>query len=301
MARPKKQTVDYFPHIATSGKTMFIIESLFGNDGYAFWFKTLELLATTEGHVINCRNSSDWEFLLAKTKLDDVMARSILDKLSDLGSIDQELWNNGLIWSQNFVDNIADVYKNRKAVAPKKPNVSSFYEQKHHYTIVSTSRNASEQEFPVQPTDENPQSKVKETKVNKTKVNHTKLSDQQLAEDFEKLWKFLPKKTNKHEAFAFYKIAIENGTTNKEIQTGIVNYNKQLAMDKTESRYFKTDVNFFKDRYWENHQEPPKDYKTKEEPLPEWLEKQEDTQQCDADPKTAAELREKLKRITGDK
>ncbi len=39
MARPLKQTVDYFPHDshASDSKTLFILESKFGNDGYAFY------------------------------------------------------------------------------------------------------------------------------------------------------------------------------------------------------------------------------------------------------------------------
>lgn len=44
MARPKKQTVDYFPHFVKGGRTIFILENKFGNDGYAFWFKLLEIL-----------------------------------------------------------------------------------------------------------------------------------------------------------------------------------------------------------------------------------------------------------------
>ena len=44
MARPRKQTVDYFPHYCKCGRTIFILENRFGNDGYAFWFKLLEIL-----------------------------------------------------------------------------------------------------------------------------------------------------------------------------------------------------------------------------------------------------------------
>ena len=36
MARPKKQTVDYFPHFVKGGRTIFILENKFGNDGYAY-------------------------------------------------------------------------------------------------------------------------------------------------------------------------------------------------------------------------------------------------------------------------
>lgn len=173
MARPKKQTVDYFPHIASNGKTMFILESQFGNDGYAFWFKLLEILATTDGHVIDCRNSSDWQFLLAKTNIDEVTASKILDLLSNLDAIDGGLWDSKVIWCQNFINNIADVYKNRKTKAPQKPSLNSFYEHKHEQEIVSTSDNSSTQELSAQPTNINRQSKVKETKVKETKGNNS--------------------------------------------------------------------------------------------------------------------------------
>ena len=43
MSRPRKNIVDYFPHIARSGKTVFILEQEFGNDGYAALFKILEI------------------------------------------------------------------------------------------------------------------------------------------------------------------------------------------------------------------------------------------------------------------
>ena len=180
MARPKKETVDYFPHIANSGKTIFILESQFGNDGYAFWFKTLELLASTDGHVIDCRNTSEWKFLLAKTNVSEDIGSRILDQLAELEAIDYELWQSRVIWSDNFIKNIADVYKNRKTGLPKKPVIK-----------VSTSINPSADELlPVettaqvnnyeQSTSENPQSKVKETKVNNSKVNYNESSPSEL-------------------------------------------------------------------------------------------------------------------------
>lgn len=66
MARPKKQTVDYFPHFVKCGRTIYILENRFGNDGYAFWFKLLEILGESEGHFYDCSNLSNWEYLLAK-------------------------------------------------------------------------------------------------------------------------------------------------------------------------------------------------------------------------------------------
>jgi DnaD/phage-associated family protein len=170
MARPKKQTVDYFPHIASSGKTIFILENQFGNDGYAFWFKILELLATTDGHVIDTGNPSEWEFLVAKTRVSDETAREILNLLGKLEAIDNELLQVGIIWSQNLVDNVSDVYKKRKVSLPTKPALNSFGQQKHEQSGVSDTGNHSSA---VVMDNINPQSKVKETKVKETKVKES--------------------------------------------------------------------------------------------------------------------------------
>ncbi len=154
MARPKKRTVDYFPHQCNHGKTMFILEQKYGNDGYAFWFKLLELLGTTEGHFLHLENSADWEFLQAKTRLYGDKCREILDLLARLDAIDRELWEcHRVVWSQNFVDGIAPVYGNRGVETPSKP---SFYTRKPSDGGVSTP--------------ENPQSRVEESRVEESTI-----------------------------------------------------------------------------------------------------------------------------------
>ena len=194
LARPKKQTVDYFPHYVNSGKTLFILEKRYENNGYAFWFKVLELLGSTNGHIIDSRNPDEWEFLLAKTLVSDSLAREMLDLLAKLNAIDLELWNVGIIWGTNFVENVADVYKNRKVGMPKKPDVNSFYEQKPEQVIVSTSRNPEPSEFSTQPTNINSQSKVKESKVNQSKVKESKTNNQEIFSRFFELFSNFNKK-----------------------------------------------------------------------------------------------------------
>jgi hypothetical protein len=142
MARPKKENVDYFPHQCIHGKTMFILEEKYGNDGYSFWFKLLELLGTTPNHVIDCRNNGTEEFLQAKTHLSQDIISSMLDLLAKLQAIDPELWQIKVIWIQNFVDGIAEVYINRKRETPKRPthllvNSSS----NNNADVVSTTNN----------------------------------------------------------------------------------------------------------------------------------------------------------------
>ena len=88
MARPLKRTVDYFPHQCEHGKTLFILEQKYGNDGYAFWFKLLEILGKSEGHFYEYRNPADIEYLNAKTHVNGDTAIAILNLLSDLDAID---------------------------------------------------------------------------------------------------------------------------------------------------------------------------------------------------------------------
>lgn len=148
MARPKKQTVDYFPHYCKHKKTMFIIEQNYGNDGYAFWFKLLELIGDTEGHCLDLNDEATFEYLQAKTRLSRETCSSILNLLAKLHAIDKKLWSEKIVWCQNFVDGVAPVYANRRVETPERP---SFYKQKPRSGKVSTSRN--------------PQSKVEETRV----------------------------------------------------------------------------------------------------------------------------------------
>lgn len=120
MARPRKSVVDYFPHSVNHGKTMAILEQRWGNDGYAFWFKLLEHLGRTERHHIHWNHDIDRNYFCALARVDIDTANEILNLLSDLGGIDSELWKNGIIYSQNFVDGVEDAYKKRKQEVPSK-------------------------------------------------------------------------------------------------------------------------------------------------------------------------------------
>ena len=86
-------------------------------------------------------------------------------------------------------------------------------------------------------------------KENITRYNNTS-KNKQLEEDFEKLWKLYPRKEGKKKAFEAYKRAIKNGTTNKEIQTGIVNYLTQIRVQRTNKQYIKQGSTWFNGECW---------------------------------------------------
>lgn len=165
MARPKKQTVDYFPHFCKCGRTIFILESRFGNDGFAFWFKVLEILGESDGHYYDCSNASNWAFLLAKTHTNEEQANEIISVLIDLGKIDAELWNSRrIIWIENFVRNLSEVYRTRHTDIPQKP---SFLEDNSRNTQVLSDKTQAEEEFQTGKPNKVKESKVKERKEKK--------------------------------------------------------------------------------------------------------------------------------------
>ena len=162
MARPKKQTVDYFPHFVKGGRTIFILENKFGNDGYAFWFKLLEILGESEGHFYDCSNASNWEYLLAKTRVTEEKAKDIINVLINLNKIDIELWNeHRVLWIANFVRNLSDVYRTRNTNLPSKPY---FEDKKQPKQKVSSDKTQDEERFSAQETPKGEESKEKESK-----------------------------------------------------------------------------------------------------------------------------------------
>lgn len=162
MPRPAKQTVEYFPHFVYDSRTKSILENDWGNDGYAFWFKLLELLCKSDGHYYDCNSKVNWKHLLSICKVDSDKANGILNELVELEKIDSELWEHRIIWCQTLVDNLKQVYSKRKTNVPTKPDVSGnksvnneddkgFSYRKPKLNRVSNS--------------DNPQSKVKYSKV----------------------------------------------------------------------------------------------------------------------------------------
>ena len=153
--RKDKNTVDYFPHFVESGKSLFIIESKFDN-GYKLWFKTLELLGKSENHFIDLRDDMDLLFLISKLKTTEQELTSFYDLLAKLNSIDTELWENKIIFSENFSENIKDAYKRRLNKCMNKSQICE-------YLSIKCKNNSNS----------SLQKSTKKSKVEKSKVNKT--------------------------------------------------------------------------------------------------------------------------------
>lgn len=113
MARPERNTVDYFPHILGEGKKMFFIEHKYGNDGYATWYKILEKLGSTENHYLNLNKEEEVMYLAAKCRVTEEVLLTIISDLAKMGVFNKDLWDSKVIWCQQFIDSVEDAYKKR--------------------------------------------------------------------------------------------------------------------------------------------------------------------------------------------
>lgn len=115
MAREQRKDVDYFPHDCVHGRKMHIIESKYGNDGYATWFKLLEQLGKANNHYLDISDETQIMWLTSIFRISEETTISILNDLAKLEAIDRYLYeNHKIIFSQKFTDSITDAYRKRK-------------------------------------------------------------------------------------------------------------------------------------------------------------------------------------------
>jgi hypothetical protein len=170
MARPQRNNVDYFPHYISDGKKMFVIESKFGNDGYAVWFKVLETLAKTDNHFINCNDESNLMYLAAKCNVSEDRLIEIVDAIVKLGEIDGILWNQcRVIWSDKFIESIQDAYSRRSNNCITKMELMTMFKG---LGIPKPDLSGVNDDVNPENSDTNPQSKVEYSKEKNTKEKY---------------------------------------------------------------------------------------------------------------------------------
>jgi hypothetical protein len=172
MARPIKQTVEYFPHFCDteSGKTVPIMQNKFGNDGYAFWFRLLEFLGKRDGLYFDYNDPADLEFLCAKTHQNDTeTVLKMLAELDLLGAIDRELYKSKVIWCQNFVNGVADAFSRSVSGVPARPSLKMVNVINSEVSVVNNSVSVAPENIYLEKATETPQRKLKEIKEEEKK------------------------------------------------------------------------------------------------------------------------------------
>lgn len=121
MAKPRKQTVDYFPHPVNNGSRMFIMEQTYGDKGYCCYYKTLEMLGKSEGHFIDLSINKNKMYFSAILRCNESELMAMMNTLCVIGAIDKDLWEQkSIVWCQEFVDKLTDLYDRRKCDIPTK-------------------------------------------------------------------------------------------------------------------------------------------------------------------------------------
>jgi len=223
MPRPKKAIVDFFPHFVNNGKSIFVIESKFGNEGYAFWFKLLELLGASEHHFLDCNNIATWEFLLAKTKFKEEEANEMMDLLSKIGCINDDLWKENIIRSDKFIENLDALYQRRKINVITNEEVMGLCIRKLPLNGINV--------------DIYPQSKVKDSEVKDSKE-----------ELFNECWKLFGSYGTKKKAWEYWKKL--SNKDRSEIKDRIPVYLQSLSQTGFHQKMFQGWINP-KERMWD--------------------------------------------------
>jgi len=116
--RPKK-CPPFFPHFANASRDSNTIEVLenengvdgkpLGNNGYAFWFKLLEMLRVSEGMYIDCRIPANWKRVQSRTRLSEEDVTICINVLCTMGAINADYWNDyNVIWCDKFLEHLQD-------------------------------------------------------------------------------------------------------------------------------------------------------------------------------------------------
>jgi hypothetical protein len=122
MARVKKDTIDYFPHPVKNGSKMFIMEQTYGDKGYIVYYKLLESLGAAEGHFLDFSKDKDRLYFCASVRADSELMEKMILTLCEIGAVDKSLWiDKKVIWCQDLLDSVFELYKKRGREIPKKP------------------------------------------------------------------------------------------------------------------------------------------------------------------------------------
>lgn len=177
MARPERNSVDYFPHYCVHGKSMFYIRQKHGNDGYAVWFMLLENLGRADFHYLDLSNKVQILFLSSELGVSEEKLIDIVEDLVTIGSFDVEFWNKKrVVYSEKFVESVKDAYRKRGNECISKNDLFQSLPDNSAVNVHSSAVNQVK-------VSANPQSIVKDNRVKKTKEDILSIIDS-LESDF---------------------------------------------------------------------------------------------------------------------
>ncbi|MEG0285994.1 MAG: DUF4373 domain-containing protein [Vagococcus sp.] len=281
----------YFSHDsnARNSDKLLPVRMKYGAEGYGIYFMLLERLRDESEYM----SVKDYNMIAFDLRVDAGKIKSIIE---DFGLF--VFTENGeYFYSEGFMKRmeIKDAKSKKRSEAGKKGAKKRWGSQDNESDKENNS-NA------IAKPSKNIASKVKESKVKQSKKHNSPSADE-LERDFELLWELYPKKKGKQDALRHYKKAIKQGVTNKEIQTGIVNYTKYIELNRTEEQYIKNGSTYFSKQSWTDELDLTPKVKSfsnshaRKETLPDWAGKQ--YEETPLSPEEQAAFQEQIKQLTG--
>lgn len=127
--RKAQHDADYFPFFAKDGRTLFMLQSKFGLEGIGFFTNLLRLLCTTPRHHLDLSDPMQALYTWSRIGLNDEdKAVKIVEMMVATGKIDRQLWTEKrVIYCQDFVDSLSELYAKRKEKALTLSDIRGIY------------------------------------------------------------------------------------------------------------------------------------------------------------------------------
>ena len=184
MARPIKEGMDYFPHDvdASNDEKIEMLTSIYGNDGYAFYFIMLERIYRSKDFLIDISDSETkeemFQILSSKTRLTVEQFTKILNTSLKYGLFDKRLYEEqGYITSDG-------IKKRSNQVITKREMMKERYNsrKKNNISVAETKEET---------ISETQQSKEKKSKEKKSKEKKSKEDDECCCDSDFNIFKYL--------------------------------------------------------------------------------------------------------------
>jgi hypothetical protein len=217
----------WFKHLSTASNDLFLkdLESEFGDSGYTFWFKTLELIASQGEDGVLTISETAWRQVIASHRTDHL--RRLYTFASNRDKLITERAEGGML----------------------KVSCKKFAEYSDNYTKYGTTSKTLQSDL----------NKVvpnkKKNRIEEDIDKKSRLSDPDNA--FESLWSAYPRREGKKSARRHFDATVQTDEALAEITEALRRYIHHLEIMKTEAKYIKMGSTWFNDWLeWATFEEP---------------------------------------------
>lgn len=251
MGRKQKNNAEWFPHyIPKIGTRMSILEERFSLQGYAAYFKLLELLTLAEDHFLDFNVGRYRLNYQSRIKASDEVFEAIMKLLVDLEIIDAELYAKKIVYCEDLVNSLSELYRKRGRPLPTKSDVMQVLNlSQKNAEIIPEHTNLS------QKGDRNTQSRVEKSRVKESKEEKRKYDFASLvfpfdSDEFKAVWELWLK--YKKETFRFSYKTIESHQAALEKIGKMSNGNLEYAIHLIKYAIERQWQGFFHDKNYES-------------------------------------------------